>query len=85
MDVVRVQRWVASALVMTVTYLLAGGLALLSATSTQTGARPGLLGISVVAGLMGVVGMRLINAKPILTGWLVLGALPAAFGWFVTR
>jgi hypothetical protein len=85
MDVVRVQRWIASALVMTVAFLFAGGVAIASATSEQPGARPGLLTMSTVVGLVALIGVRLINAKPVLTPWLVLGALPAVFGWFVTR
>lgn len=85
MEVVRVQRWVASALVMTVAFLFAGGVALLSASSPQPAARPGLLIISVVTGLMALVGVRLINARPILTPWLALGVLPAVLGWLLTR
>lgn len=85
MDVVRVQRWIASALVMTVAALFGGGIAFASATSKQPGARPGLLIMSIVVGLMAMIGVRVINAKTILTPWLVLGALPALFGWFVTR
>jgi len=85
MEVERVQRWVASALVLTVACLFAGGVALLSSTSKQPGARPGLLIISVVVGLMAMIGVRLINVKPLLTPWLALGALPALFGWLVTR
>ncbi|HET7070018.1 MAG TPA: hypothetical protein VFI40_04275 [Nocardioides sp.] len=41
--------------------------------------------MSTVVGLVALIGVRLINAKPVLTPWLVLGALPAVFGWFVTR
>lgn len=85
MEVVRVQRWVASALVMTVAFLFAGGVAIGSGTSEQPGARPVLLVLSVFVGLVAMVGVRVINAKPFLTPWLVLGALPALFGWFVTR
>jgi len=85
MDVVRVQRWIASALVMTVAFLFAGGVAIASATSQQSGARPGLLTVSIVVGLMAMIGVRVINAKFVLTPWLVLGALPALLGWFVTR
>ena len=85
MEVERVQRWIASALIMTVAFLLAGGLALLSSTSPQAGARPGLLVIAGVTGLFAMVGVRLVNGKPILTPWLALGLLPAVLGWFVTR
>jgi MFS-type transporter involved in bile tolerance (Atg22 family) len=78
MEVERVQRWVASALVLTVATLFATGLAILSGTVDRAGARPGLLGISCVVGLMAMAGVRVINGKRVLTAWLVLGLLPAA-------
>jgi hypothetical protein len=84
-EVERVQRWVMSALLVTVTSVFAGGLALLSATSVQAGARPGLLLIAVVVGVMGIVGVRVIHAKTLVTPWLLAGVLPALLGWFVTR
>jgi ABC-type Fe3+-siderophore transport system permease subunit len=77
-QVERVQRWVASALVLTVCALLATGLAILSGTVDRAGARPGLLGISGVVGLMAMTGVRLINARSVLTPWLLLGLVPAA-------
>lgn len=85
MEVQRVQRWVMSALLLTVTFILAGGMALLSATSVHAGARPGLLIIAVILGLVGIAGIRVINALPPFTPWLVLGALPALVGWLLTR
>jgi hypothetical protein len=84
-EVEHVQRWVISALVMTVATLLAGGLALLSAVSDRPGARPGLLIISAFTGVLAAVGVRLINARSILTAWLALGTLPALVGWLITR
>jgi len=74
-----------STLLVTVAFIFAGGVALLSATSVQEGARPGLLIMSVIVGLCGIVGVRVINAKPFFTPWLVLGALPAFLGWLLTR
>jgi hypothetical protein len=53
-------------------------MAVLSGTVDRPGARPGLLVISCVVGLMAMAGVRLINAKRVLTPWLVLGFLPAA-------
>ncbi len=85
MEVERVQRWVMSALLLTVAFIFAGGMALLSATSVHAGARPGLLTISVIVGLVGIAGVRVINARPLFTPWLVLGALPALLGWVLTR
>jgi MFS-type transporter involved in bile tolerance (Atg22 family) len=76
-QVERVQRWVASALVLTVCTLFATGMAILSGTVDRAGARPGLLTISCVVGLMALSGVRLINRKSLLTPWLLLGFLPA--------
>ncbi len=77
MEVERVQRWVASALVLTVATLFATGMAILSGTVDRAGAKPGLLIISGVVGLMAMAGVRAINVKRILTPWLLLGVLPA--------
>jgi hypothetical protein len=76
-EVERVQRWVASALVLTVATLFATGLAILSGTVDRAGARPGLLAISCVVGLMAMAGVRVINGRSVLTPWLVLAFLPA--------
>ncbi len=85
MEVERVQRWVMSALLVTVSFVLAEGMALLSSTSLQAGARPGLLGMSLVVGVAGIVGLRVINSKSPLSPWLLVGALPAVLGWVLTR
>ena len=77
MQVERVQRWVASSLVLTVCTLFATGMAILSGTVDRPGARPGLLGISCVVGLMAMTGVRVINARSLLTPWLLIGFLPA--------
>ena len=53
MEVERVQRWILSALLLTVCALFATGVAVLSGISDQAGARPGLLGISCVVGYGG--------------------------------
>jgi hypothetical protein len=76
-QVERVQRWVASALVLTVATLFATGMAILSGTVDRAGARPGLLTISSVVGLMAMSGVRVINSRRLLTPWLLLGLLPA--------
>jgi hypothetical protein len=77
MQVERVQRWVMSALLLTVSTLFATGMAVLSGTVDRAGARPGLLVISGLVGLMAMAGMRAINLKSLLTPWLLLGLLPA--------
>lgn len=84
MEIERVQRWVMSTLLFTVMSILAGGLALLSDTTKQAGGRPALLIIGVVIGLIGVLGVRVINEKSWLTPWLVLGVIPVALGWWLT-
>jgi hypothetical protein len=76
-QVERVQRWVASALVLTVATLFATGLAVLSGTVDRAGARPGLLTLSCVTGLVAMLGVRVINQKRLLTPWLLLAFLPA--------
>jgi hypothetical protein len=76
-QVERVQRWVASALVLTVASLFATGMAILSGTVERAGARPGLLTISSVVGLMAMSGVRVINSRRVLTPWLLVGLLPA--------
>jgi hypothetical protein len=66
-----------STLVLTVCTLFATGMAILSGTVDRAGARPGLLIISGLVGLMAMAGVRAINLKRILTPWLLLGLLPA--------
>ena len=85
MEVERVQRWVMSALLVTVAFIFAGGLALLSASSLQNGARPGLLVMSTIVGVLGIAGVRVIHDKSVLTPWILAGVLPAFLGWLVTR
>ena len=64
-------------MLLTVCTLFATGMAILSGIVDRPGARPGLLIISGVVGLMAMAGMRAINLKPILTPWLLMGLLPA--------
>ena len=66
-----------STLLLTVCALFATGMAILSGTVDRAGAKPGLLFISGMVGLMAMAGMRAINLKRILTPWLLLGLLPA--------
>lgn len=77
MDIVRVQRWVMSSLLIATMFLFAAGLAVLGVTvQDRGGSRVGLLALSAIVGIGAVVGMRLLNDKPWLTPWLVLGVLP---------
>ncbi|MEO7944049.1 MAG: transcriptional regulator [Marmoricola sp.] len=74
-----------SAMLVTVSFVLAEGMALLSATSIQAGARSGLLVMSLIVGLLGIIGVRLIHAKSLVTPWVLVGGLPALLGWLLTR
>lgn len=76
------QRFVGSGLVLTIATILAGGLCFLAAVADGPGARSGLLIISAAIGVVTMVGVRVLNRLPVLTPWLVLGALPAASGWY---
>ena len=85
MEIERVQRWVMSGVLLTVCFVFAGGLALLSASSVQAGARPGLLIMSCIVGIGGIAGVRVLNQRSFLTPLLVLGLAPAVLGWYLTR
>lgn len=77
MDIVRVQRWVMSSLLIATMFLFAAGLALLGVTvENRGGSRIGLMVLSAIVGIGAVVGMRLINDKRWLTPWLLLGLVP---------
>lgn len=80
MQVERVQRWVMSALLLTVATIFAGGMCVLAGTVDRAGAKPGLLVIAGVVGLMAMAGVRVINQKSVASPWLLLGLLPAAVG-----
>lgn len=85
MEVERVQRWVMSTLLVTVSFIFAGGMALLSDASVQAGARPALLTLSAIVGVIGILGVRVIHSKALVTPWLLAGVLPALLGWLLTR
>lgn len=80
MQVERVQKWVMSGLLLTTATVFAGGLTVLAVSADRAAANPGLLVIAGVVGLMAMSGVRVINAKPVLSLWLLLGLLPAAVG-----
>jgi hypothetical protein len=80
MQVERVQRWVMSGLLLTTATVFAGGLTVLAGSVDRAGAKPGLLVIAGVVGLMAMSGVRVINQLPVLSPWLLVGLLPAAVG-----
>jgi hypothetical protein len=83
-EIERVQKWVMTALLLTVAAIFAGGLCVLAGTvEDRGGAKPGLLVIAAMVGLFSMVGARIIHGKSVASVWLVLGLLPAAVGWFI--
>jgi len=83
-QVERVQRWVMSALLMVTGFIFAGGLCFLAgaADGAQPGARPGLLVIAGVVGVLTMGGVRIINQARIASAWLLLGLVPPLVGWY---
>ena len=83
MDVERVQMWVMTSLMMTTAVIFAAGLALLAGNNDRAGAKPGLMIIAGVVGVLAVAAARLIHQKSVLTPLLLLGVLPALIGGIV--
>ena len=71
-----------SALLLTTATIFAGGLSVLAGSADRAGAKPGLLVIAGVVGLMAMAGVRIINQKRIASPWLLLGLLPSLVGWY---
>jgi len=71
-----------SALLLTTATIFAGGLSVLAGSADRAGARPGLLVIAGVVGLMAMAGVRIINQKSVASPWLLLGLLPSLVGWY---
>lgn len=85
MDVTRVQRWVISALTLTIAFVWAGGMvlgALFTVDQSRDGAQIGILVICSVIGVAAIIGVRTINELPWLTPWLLAGLVPAALGFW---
>ena len=83
MEIERVQKWVMTALMMTTATIFAVGLSLLAGQAERAGAKPGLLGIAAVVGIVAVAAARVIHEKSVVTPLLLLGVLPAGFGAYV--
>ena len=77
------QKWVMTALMMTTAVIFASGLSLLAGQADRRGAKPGLLIIAAVVGVLAVAAARVIHQKPVLTPWLLLGVIPASLGGYV--
>lgn len=82
MEIIRVQRWVASALTLTVAFVWAGGMVALALVTfdERTGAKIGVLVMAGVIGVAAMVGVRLINQLSWLSPWLLAGLLPTIGG-----
>jgi hypothetical protein len=77
----RVQRWVMSALIVVVAFLLAFGWVLIAGTMIdKTAGKWVLLANSAAFGVAGVVAARVIHLRQWLSPWLVLGFVPAVAG-----
>ncbi|MBW8750104.1 MAG: hypothetical protein JF565_01610 [Propionibacteriales bacterium] len=83
MQIEQVQRWVMTALMMTTAVIFASGLSLLAGQADRAGAKPGLLIIAAIVGIIAVAAARIIHQRSVLTPLLLLGTLPAAAGWYL--
>lgn len=79
--VTNVQRWVMTALLMTVALILAISWVLIAGTivEKQSG-QIALLVNSAAFGILGVLASRVIHQKSLLTPWVVVGCIPALVG-----
>jgi hypothetical protein len=78
----RVQKWVMSALLLTTAFHFAAGLIILAGAVDRAGAKPGLLTISGIVGVLAMAGTLLINNRRPVSPWLLAGLLPTAVGWY---
>lgn len=77
MHVSRVQRWVASALILTTAFHFVAGLMILAITKGTADAFWVLTIISTVVSLISIAGVRILNSASVLTPWLLFAAGPA--------
>lgn len=83
MHVSRVQKWVASALILTTALHFVGGLMILAVTLDTADAFWVLTIISIVVSLLSIIGVRILNQASVLTPWLLFAAVPAVIAfWF---
>jgi len=85
-ELLRVQRWVASTLALTVAYVWSSGLvlgALYTIDQSRTDAQIGILVMAAIIGVAAILGVRVINGLSFLTPWVLAGLIPAAVGVWV--
>ena len=82
----RVREWVTSALAVTTVFHLSVGLSIAAIfiDEDRVDARIGLNVIGAVLLVAGIAGARAIHHKNPLSPWLLLGALPATVGLYLT-
>ena len=84
----RVQRRVASVLMITTVLHLSAGMLILGVevSDDRMDARIGLFAIATVFTLGGIAATSFLNKRPWLSAWLILGLLPTAFAiWWTIR
>lgn len=78
MHVVRVQRWIISALVLTTALHFIGGLLILAITLDRPDAFWVLTTISTIVAVLSILGVRVLNELKLLTPWLLVAVIPFA-------
>ncbi len=84
----RVQRRVVSVLMITTVLHLTAGMLILGVdvSDDRMDARIGLFAIATVFTVGGIAGTLILNKRPWLSPWLILGVLPTAFAiWWTIR
>jgi hypothetical protein len=85
-DLARVQKWVMSTLAVTTILHLVVGL-VVAAVMLDDASTSSKIGLNAIAGIFGafaVAAGRAIHGKPVLSTWLLLGAIPTAIGLYLT-
>lgn len=82
MHVVRVQRWIISALILTTALHFIGGLLILAITLDRPDAFWVLTIISSIVAVLSIAGVRVINQLRVLTLWLLVGVVPFAISLY---
>ena len=88
MKIERVQRYVMSSLLVLVGGMLSVGMvlaALLVIERSRTGAQVGMLIMATVVAAITIAGVRLLNARSVVTPWLVFALLPALVGGLILQ
>lgn len=82
MHVSRVQRWVASTLILTTALHFVGGLLILAVTLDTADAFWVLTIISVLVTVLSIIGVRVLNELRVLTPWLLVGVVPVLVAFY---